>query len=625
MTTPADGLPSNYRFADLTLDVARRRVTRQGQPIELKALDFDLLRFLVEQAPNVINADVLAEKVWGRHFVSPENVAQRVMLLRQSLADDANKPRYIETIRNKGYRLIPVVQRGPTEAPDATPRRRPLALAATALLAVATLTAAGYWLAGTPEQQQAVPRSVAVLPFENSSLNDDDAFFAASMQDLIVNELTKMRSLRVFPVRTGSGMQRSLADIARDLNVTTALGGRVYYAEGRVLVTPQLTDAATGASLWSNSYERVLSDIFALQSEIALDVAQELSIELSAIERARVKHVATTDPQAYELYLGALARMPTYSREELLLVIKDIEQAVALDAEFKEAWVVNSFLRNDAQLVDPQFADEHRRRGEQAALTALNLDPELGRAHFALGYSLLTKKNWVGAEAEFRKAAALNEPPARLGSYAFLQLSAGKFGDSAHEILEAARAAEPQSPTFYRFLAFVHAGLGDWTRANALYDDAIRLFRTDRTSATALREQKMHWLVGRGDLAQARAVAIEDPLNANMLALDSSEKALAELHRAYEVSAAGNPNHRRDIALWAGHFGDPVLALRAMRAVVDEQGAQMAYVWMPQLKSMRRLPDFKVFMREIGMVDYWEKYDWPPFCRRLDEHDFECV
>ena len=126
MTTPADGLPSIYRFADLTLDVARRRVTRQGQPIELKALDFDLLRFLVESAPNVVNADVLAEKVWGRHFVSPENVAQRVMLLRQSLADDANRPRYIETVRNKGYRLIPVVE---TRAGGATSRHAAAPLA----------------------------------------------------------------------------------------------------------------------------------------------------------------------------------------------------------------------------------------------------------------------------------------------------------------------------------------------------------------------------------------------------------------------------------------------------------------------------------------------------------------
>jgi DNA-binding winged helix-turn-helix (wHTH) protein len=121
MTPPTDGPPSNYRFADLTLDVARRCVMRHGQSIELKTLDFDLLRFLVEQAPNVVNPNVLAERVWGRHFVSPENVAQRIMLLRQSLADDANKPRYIETVRNKGYRLIPIVERALPEAPRLAP------------------------------------------------------------------------------------------------------------------------------------------------------------------------------------------------------------------------------------------------------------------------------------------------------------------------------------------------------------------------------------------------------------------------------------------------------------------------------------------------------------------------
>ena len=110
-TVTTDNSTSKYRFADLTLDVARRSVMRHGQPIELKALDFDLLRFLVEQAPNVVNADVLAEKVWGRHFVSPENVAQRVMLLRQSLSDDASKPRYIETVYGMGYRFAP--QKGP--------------------------------------------------------------------------------------------------------------------------------------------------------------------------------------------------------------------------------------------------------------------------------------------------------------------------------------------------------------------------------------------------------------------------------------------------------------------------------------------------------------------------------
>src|SRR5262245_3795113 len=179
MTPAADGLPSTYRFADLTLDVARRCVLRQGQPIELKALDFDLLRFLVECAPNVVNADALAEKVWGRHFVSPENVAQRVMLLRQSLSDDANRPRYVETVRNKGYRLIPGVERvSAKQAQAAPPQRRRLAtvVAAAALLAIGATAAAGYWLAGRAPTVRS-RSAVAVLPFDNLSPNREDAYF----------------------------------------------------------------------------------------------------------------------------------------------------------------------------------------------------------------------------------------------------------------------------------------------------------------------------------------------------------------------------------------------------------------------------------------------------------------
>ena len=131
-----------------------------------------------------------------------------------------------------------------------------------------------------------------MLPFENLSPDPDDAYFAAGMQDEIVSQLTKISGLRVIPVRPGSGAQRSIPEVVRDLNVATALGGSVYYSEGRVRVTPRLTEAATGVSLWSDSYERELSDIFAIQSEIALDVARALRLELSAAERQRIEQRA---------------------------------------------------------------------------------------------------------------------------------------------------------------------------------------------------------------------------------------------------------------------------------------------------------------------------------------------
>ena len=127
MSTTGTDPPAHYHVADLLLDDGARRVTRDGREIELSALNFDLLRHLVVSAPRVVTYDELAEKVWGRHFVSPENVSQRVKLLRKDLGDDASEPRYIETVRSKGYRLIPeraVVVDSERAGRPRSPRRR---------------------------------------------------------------------------------------------------------------------------------------------------------------------------------------------------------------------------------------------------------------------------------------------------------------------------------------------------------------------------------------------------------------------------------------------------------------------------------------------------------------------
>jgi TolB-like protein/DNA-binding winged helix-turn-helix (wHTH) protein len=626
MTTPVDGLPSNYRFADLTLDVARRCVTRQSRPVELKALDFDLLRFLVESAPNVVNADVLAEKVWGRHFVSPENVAQRVMLLRQSLADDANRPRYIETVRNKGYRLIPVVEGVPAAAVSPPPAHRRLmpAIGAALLFGVGVSAAAAYWLNGTPERPTPNPSSVAVLPFEDLSPELDDAHFAAGMQDAVVNQLTKLRALSVIPVRSGNGAH-AIPEIVRTLDVATMLGGSVYYTKGRVRVTPRLVDIATGKSLWSDSYERELSDIFAIQGEIALEVARALSLELSAVERERITRVPTSDARARDLYLMATTR-DAYSSREGPMAIAEIEQALAFDPEFKEALVLYAHLRcAAAQIVDPQRFEEHIQLAEQAAHRALALDPELGSAHHVLGTILVTKKDWTGAEAAFQKAMSLNVPAASMAGYALLQLHVGKFSPFARQIFEGARAATPHDETTHRFLAFIHAGRGEWARANELYDLGIRRFEDDDAGLSRILNQRMHWLVGRDELEEARAYPIGDSLNASILeSLNDPPQALAKLSQAYAASVPGDSTRLRDISLWSGHFGNAVLALDAMRAAIDERAVLIAYVWLPQLADMRRLPEFKTFLRDIGMVEYWQEYGWGDFCRHLGDDDFEC-
>lgn len=622
MTTSAFDTPVSYRFADLTLDVARRLVARAGKPIELKALDFDLLRFLVEQAPNVVGADVLAENVWGRHFVSPENVAQRVMLLRQSLGDDAGKPRYIETVRNKGYRLLPVVERvaaEPAHPPSPPPRRWRAAAISAVLLAGGLAALAAYWLTETDEPMRAAS-SVAVVPLDNSSPAVADAYFGAAMQDEIVSQLTKVDGLSVVPVRPAGAADVSIPDIVRRLNVATTLGGSVYYAEGRVRVVLRLTDTATGVSLWSDSYDRELRDIFAVQSEIALDVAHALRLELSANERERIERSPTTNSRARDLYLSATARQYRDTPEEALRAIAEIEEALSLDPAFTQAWIIASNLRTTAQFYDPGHAEEHRNRGADAARRALAIDPDNGHAHGMLGYALSLTRDWRGAEAAYRKARTLNVPLSEMAAYGVLQLAVRNFA-FAREIFEQNRLAQPYNPTSHRFLMLAHTGLGDWATATELYESGMRVFVPWRDGPN----QRMHALVGRNEVDGARAVPIDDPLNTAMLErLDTPEEALAELRRVHAAHGSGNPGRSRDIALWAAHFGDTALALEAMRAAIDEQGGQMVYVWLPQLAAMRQVPEFKAYLREIGMVAYWQEYGWPSSCRPLDGEDFQC-
>jgi TolB-like protein len=498
------------------------------------------------------------------------------------------------------------------------------------LLAVGAAATARYWLAEPATQPPPSPSSVAVLPFENLSPDHADAYLAVAMQDELVSQLTKIGGLRVVPVRPGTAGPPDIPDLARGLNVASVLYGSVYHAEGRVRVTPRLTDTAS-VSLWSDSYERGRGDIFGIQADIALEVARALRLEPSAAERENVRRVPTTNQRAHDSYLSAKALVCCWGGlDDLMEALADIEQALALDPAFKEAWVAKAYILLQLALTDAGHAKEHHRLSQQAALRALELDPGLGAAYSVLGQVLAMRSDWRGAELAFRKARSLNESAAVMGAHAYLQFSAGKFGPVARDMLEEVRVANPRSPVVYRLLMFVYEVLGEPERARVLYADALRMFPGDNRESRLLQNQRMHLLIGRNELAEARAIPLADPFNSRMLSyLDAPEHALAELRQAlgaYDLGAYGPeyPTRYYDIGLWAGHFGDPALAFEAMRKLADTGGGRMAFAWMPQLAAMRRLPEFKAYLREIGMVAYWQEFGWPPFCRQTDASDFEC-
>jgi hypothetical protein len=283
--------------------------------------------------------------------------------------------------------------------------------------------------------------------------------------------------------------------------------------------------------------------------------------------------------------------------------------------------VLDANLRSVAPIFDPEHTAEHLSQGERAARRALELDPELGAAHAALGFALTMKRDWSGGEAAFREARRRNASPAEVGAYALLSFSVANFA-RARNLMEEERRVNPQDSVLVRGLMTANALLADWDVAHSYYDSGTRLFAPWPDGDSIM----MHLEVGRNELERARAIPAASPINAAMIAdLDNPQEALRELHRRYaDAVVAGRPVDRRDIAFWAGHFGDPALALAAMRSVVTEVGGRTLYLWMPQLEEMRQLPEFKALLREIGIVAHWQEYGWPDMCRELDGDDFEC-
>jgi TolB-like protein/DNA-binding winged helix-turn-helix (wHTH) protein len=634
-----------YRFNGFRLDPGRRLLFgADGQPIPLKPKVFATLLYLVERPGELVAKETLLEAVWPHVVVEENNLNKAISTLRQVFGETRDDHRFIVTEPGRGYRFVASVEAvpaGTTEPPDtdAAPapttrqslesKRPQLNVAAVSIAAACAAAAIGvYWFTTVPKESVDItapaplPNSIAVLPFVNLSPDPDDAYFAVGIHEELLNQLTKVADLHVASrtsVQSYAGTHKSTPEIASELNVETVLDGSVRYADGQVVVSTRLSDGATNASLWSESYEREFSNIFAIQSDIALSVARALQAELLPAEREQVTRPPTTSLRAYDLYLSAVAREGRETREEVLRAIEEVEEALSLDPDFVLAWARKSRLRTVAQYYDPEHRAEHQALGEQAARHALELDPSLGAAHAMLGMALANLRQYSAAEAAYRNALNLNVPLGDPNGYNLLQMYVGNF-EFAREIFQEVREITPQEPTVLRFLFLANALLDEWPTAVAQYELGMRLFVPWREAENQMR----HLRIGRNELEQARAIPTTDPINAAMIEhLDAPEIALRELRRLHAVTG-DNPNGRRNIGLWAGHFGDATLALDAMRSAIDEQGGQAVYLWLPQLKAMRQLPEFKKYLRKIGIVAHWQEYGWPDICRQRGNDDFVC-
>jgi adenylate cyclase len=294
----------------------------------------------------------------------------------------------------------------------------PLAVGIGALAAIAvfaSLFVPRLWRSnekGEPTEALPIPaKSIAVLPFENLSRDPDNAYFVEGIQDEILTRLSKIADLKVIS-RTSTQKYKSapenLRDVARQLGVANILEGSVQRSNDKVRVNVQLINALTDAHLWADTYDRHLTDIFAVESEIAKTIAETLQAKLTGSERAMIAAQPTSDTTAYELYHKGRSLWEKRSGDNLPKAIAFYEQAIARDPKYALAYagLANSYVLLPLYFSMPQR--DAMAKAREAALKALQIDPKLAEAHNALGKILnFDDLDLAGAEREFQRAIEL--------------------------------------------------------------------------------------------------------------------------------------------------------------------------------------------------------------------------
>jgi TolB-like protein/class 3 adenylate cyclase/Tfp pilus assembly protein PilF len=354
-------------------------------------------------------------------------------------------------------------------------KRQRLAIAGVLAIAIIGLIA-GYVLFRHGWSRQ-LDRSIAVLPFENLTLDKENAFFAGGIQDEILTNLAKIGDLKVISrtsVMRYAGSQQSVREIAKALGVTAVLEGTVRRVGSRVHISAQLINALNDNHIWAENYDRDITDVFGVQRDVALDIAATLHAKLSPNEKERLQRRPTSNGAAYLIYLHAQdAWWRAQSIEEAEKIAQLYEKAIALDPNFALAFAKLSYVEAIINYNRPSAASLEKARA--AANEALHLQPDLPEAHFALGHIYFWgERNYERAltELEVAKAALPNDADV-FAAIAAIQRKQGKWADSTKNHEKAAELNPKDATIWSMGLASTYWTLRDYSTAATMLDRAI--------------------------------------------------------------------------------------------------------------------------------------------------------
>ncbi len=494
------------QVGDLVIDRGTRTVSRNDEEVRLPRLSLRFLLTLADAAPNLVSSDELVDKVWDGGIATPETIVQRAMLVRQALGDDAQHPRYIESIRGEGYRCVatvrPLADDLPT-APDSTRVRRwqhpRVWLSAVAL----SLFGLGivFWPA---KDAQAPAESVAVLAFQDMSPTGDRAFLADGVAEELLNHIAQSTNLKVI-ARTSAfsfkGSDLPATEVAAELGVDVLIDGALRSDGERLRVSVQMIDGASGANLWSRQFDGLADDFFDLQERIAAAVVAELNRTPPIQNRLNDRR----DPAAYILYLQARQLNHRNTLQDSLTAIPLLERALEIDPEFPLALAE---LARATYITGPEPSDRP-------------------------GWALV----WEDCIALIDRAYAIDpEQPFVLAWRAWIDILHRRDTESGFRELDRALSIDPRNDDAVRLAALLYLIVGQYDRTIELSEGLLVrdpfCVICHFTAAAAMAwsdqiemaEDSLHYLVEVADGSRLRGALMM--LGALYLVTDRAEQAL---------------------------------------------------------------------------------------------------
>ncbi len=349
------------------------------------------------------------------------------------------------------------------------------------IIAVAAIIAATLIVVGRPFFRRSLTQrisSIAVLPLENLSRDPEQDYFADGMTEELIADLSKINALRVISrtsVMQYKGVHKPLPQIAKELNVDAVVEGSVLRSGKRVRITAQLIHASNDQHLWADSYDRDLSDVLRLQTEVAQAIAHQVQVKTTEQDDVRLSHSKIVNPKAHDIYLRARAQWNKRTQESLHKSIEYFQQAILEDPDYALAYAGMA----DAYIVSAEEgyipSNEAYDKIRWASSKAVEVDDSIADGHIMVASVREHDWDWTNAEREYRRAIELNPGLARAHHWYGLLLSAQKRHDEAITEVKRAVEIEPLTYTLYENVAIVYAYAHRYPEAVEAINQAVAM------------------------------------------------------------------------------------------------------------------------------------------------------